>query len=106
MRRKRSFSSMRDRMTHAPASGVSIIPSAGRFGRSGDSLRRGGNKVGDIRLYFASICIWSAKDYEEVKRNVEARIMAGVADAGDRALATLLVDLEGRYYEAKAEEAA
>jgi hypothetical protein len=62
--------------------------------------------VGDIRLYFASVVVWSASEYEEVKRNVEARIMAGDADAGDRALASLLVDLEGRYYEVKAQEGA
>ena len=59
--------------------------------------------MGDIRLYFARTVIWSASDYEEVRRNVEARVMAGCADAGDRALCALLVDLEGRYYEVKGE---
>ena len=54
-----------------------------------------------IRLYFCDPCILTTQQYEQVKKDVEARAIAGVSEVGDRVLAKLLLEHRSRYVEAK-----
>lgn len=63
-----------------------------------------GEKV--IRLYFCDPCVLTWQQYEAVKRDVEARALAGCKEEGDRVLAQLLLEHFGRYQECKESEVA
>jgi hypothetical protein len=54
-------------------------------------------------IYFHSLsfCV-TTQEYEQMKRDVEARHMAGCTEIGDRLLAKLLLDHSSRYHEVKA----
>lgn len=54
-----------------------------------------------IRFYFCDPCIVTHQEYEQIKRDVESRIFAGCAEAGDRVLAQLLLEHYSRYCECK-----
>jgi hypothetical protein len=52
-----------------------------------------------IRLCTYEPCIITAEEYAAMKRDVEARFIAGCPEIGDRVLARLLVEHSPRYYE-------
>lgn len=55
-----------------------------------------------IRLYAYTPECLTWEEFEEVKRDVEARILAGCPERGDTILARLLLENMGRYYDVKA----
>lgn len=54
-----------------------------------------------IRLYFCDPCILTIEQYDQIKKDVEARIIAGCPEEGDRVLAHLLTEHRSRYFECK-----
>lgn len=52
-----------------------------------------------IRLVTYEPCIITAADYDRIKRDVEARVMAGCPEVGDRVLARLLSEHASRRAE-------
>lgn len=57
-----------------------------------------------IRLFTHNPCIIDAQEYRDIKRAVEARIIAGCTDAGDRILARLLMEHQYGYLQIVSDE--
>lgn len=57
--------------------------------------------TGLIRLHAYEPCVITTEEYEEIRRNLEYRILMGDTHPGDRIIAKLLAENEFRYHECK-----
>lgn len=55
-----------------------------------------------IRLQMYSLQVLTWEEYEQIVKELQARNLAGDITKGDRILAKILNDVEGRYHEVKA----
>ena len=56
-----------------------------------------------IRMYTCDAEVLTTEEFESLKHEVTARCIADDVSVGERILARLIVEHEGRYYEAKAQ---
>ena len=52
-----------------------------------------------IKMYFCDVCTYTDKEFENMARQIWARLMTGCGEEGDRALCQLISEHVGRYHE-------